>query len=264
MIGVDSPSRYDLRFPLGPIPVRVGLMFWVITGIFGYLNAPREGALFINILVWVVCVFVSILAHELGHALAYRLFGSWASIAMHGFGGHAAAADPPRAAWKRMLVSLAGPAAGFLLFGIVVAVVFALANVALPVYARHAIEFMIWINLFWSLFNLLPILPLDGGNVCRELLATFGVRSADVLAAGVGFVLSLFLAVYGGLLYAGLLPVAVIEIVPWWIRPSWWMTFWFALFAVNNYQLMQLARRHNRYRYEPPDDDYDTPPWRRR
>ncbi len=261
MIGVDSPTPLDLKFPLGPIPVRVGALFWLITGIFGFINAPREGMLLVNILIWVACVFVSILGHELGHAVAYRLFGSWAAISLHGFGGYAIAPDPPRAAWQRMLVALAGPLAGFTLFGITFAVAFATTGAALHLYAKHAIQFMLWINLFWTVFNLLPILPLDGGNICRELLAVFRVRSADMIAAGLGFVLALLMAVYGALLYARLVPDTVLDLLPWWIRPSPMMTVWFALFAVNNYQLMQFARRQ-RY-YEPPDDDTDTPPWRR-
>jgi stage IV sporulation protein FB len=261
MIGVDSPTPLDLKFPLGPIPVRVSVLFWLFTALFGYMNAPAAGMLVVNILIWVACVFVSILGHELGHALAYRLFGSWAAISLHGFGGYAIAPDPPRAAWRRMLVSLAGPLAGFALFGVTLAVAFATAGAGLHFYAQHAIKFMLWINLFWSLFNLLPILPLDGGNICRELLATFRVRSADALAAGLGFVLALLLAVYGALLYAGLLPAAVADVIPTWLRPGTLMTIWFALFAVDNFQRMQLARRQ-RY-YDPPDDDTDTPPWRR-
>lgn len=263
MIGVDSRTPLDLRFPLGPIPVRVGILFWVFSAIFGYINAPREGTLVVNILVWVGCVFVSILTHELGHALVYRLFGSWSAISLHGFGGYAEADVAPRAAWQRMLVALAGPVAGFALFGVTVAVAVVVTGVGMNVYLKNAITFMLWINLFWSLFNLLPVLPLDGGNVCRELLAVFGVRSADVIAAGVGFVVALLMAVYGALLYARLLPDAVADLLPWWIRPGSLMTIWFALFAVDNFQRMQMARRQRHY--EPPDDyDDDTPPWRRR
>jgi len=265
MIGVDSPTALDLRFPLGPIPVRVGIMFWVITGIFGFVNVQflREGNLFINVLIWVMCVFVSILVHELGHALAYRAFGSWAAISLHGFGGYAISPEPPRAAWQRMLVALAGPLAGFVLFGLTFAIAFAAAGDALHFYVRNAIQFMLWINLFWTVFNLLPIPPLDGGNICRELLSSLRVRAAGEIAAGIGFVLALCLAIYGALLYAGLLPAAVADIIPGWLRPGTIMTIWFALFAVDNFQRIQAARRHRQY--EPPDDyDDDTPPWRRR
>ncbi|MCU0705981.1 MAG: site-2 protease family protein [Fimbriiglobus sp.] len=264
MIGVDSSSPLDLRFRLGPIPVTIGLMFWIFTGIFGFMSVQNlpQGALFINLLVWVGCVLVSILVHELGHVLAFRFFGSWASITLHGFGGYALAPDPPAAAWKRMLVSLAGPVAGFTLFGIVFGVTLALRGTELNVYVVHALVFLWWINLFWNIFNLLPILPLDGGNVCRELLATFRVRSADTIAAGVGFLFALVLAIYGALWYARLLPEAAADLIPSWLRPGPMMTLWFALFAVDNYQRMQLARRRRGY-YEPPDDDDDTPPWRR-
>lgn len=268
MIGVDSPTPLDLRFPLGPIPVRVGFMFWLVMGLFGFgICSVSPGNTWVNLLVWVGCGFVSILVHELGHAVAFRLFGSWSAITLHGFGGYAEAPDPPRSPWQRMFVALAGPAAGFALCGVVYAGMLATASVALNDYARNALVFLFIMTLFWNIFNLLPILPLDGGRVFRELAAVFGNRNPDATAHGLSFVLALFLAVYGGLRIAGLIPKVVDDALPeWfldWVRPGLYMTIWFALLAVDNYQRMQLTRRQ-RY-YQSPDDDYDdTPPWRRR
>ena len=127
--------------------------------------------------------------------------------------------------------------------------------------------FLLYINFGWGVFNLFPIPPLDGGSMCRELLAMSGVRNPDLYAHGVGFVLALLLAVSGGLRIAGLLPLSLFDILPdWvtpWVRPSIFRTLWYAVLAFHNYQLMQVARRR-RY-YEAPDDyDDDTPPWRRR
>ena len=269
MIGVDSPTPLDLRFPLGPIPVRVSLMFWLIMALLGYGIAHGvPGNTWVNLLVWVGCGFVSILVHELGHALAYRLFGSWSAITLHGFGGYAEAPHPPRSAGARMLVAAAGPAAGFALCGLAFAGLAVVGwkgeKVAVHAYLLNALFFLFVMNLFWNTLNLLPIMPLDGGRVCRELLAVFRVRSADVIAYGIGFVIALLLAVYGGLSLANALPAAVRETVPRWAEPGLFLTLWFALFAVDNFQRMQLARRQVSY-YEPPDDDdYDTPPWRRR
>jgi stage IV sporulation protein FB len=271
MIGVDSPTPLDLRFPLGPIPVRVSFMFWLIMALLGYGIAASmpQGNTWANLLVWVACGFVSILIHELGHAVAFRLFGSWSAITLHGFGGFAEAPHPPRSAGARMLVAMAGPAAGFALAGLAYfgleAVGWKGEKVALHPYALNALFFLFVMNLFWNALNLLPILPLDGGRVCREFLALMRVRSADVIAHGIGFTIALALAVYGGLCLAQVLPAEVRKAIPRWAEPGIFMTLWFALFAVDNYQRMQLARRQMSY-YQSPDDDYDddTPPWRRR
>lgn len=266
MIGGEASTPLDLRFRLGPFPVRISVMFWVVTLIFGYYNTLGDaGNMWVNILLWAACVFVSILGHELGHAIAYRLFGSWASVTLYGFGGYAQADEAPPAAWQRMLVSLAGPAAGFVLYGVTELVKWKVEGPGVNAYAHNAIEYMIWINLFWTIFNLFPIPPLDGGNVCREFLNVLRVRQSAVIAHGIGFVLALALAVYGGLMYAHLMPVEVARQIPYWGVPGPMLTLFLALLAVDNFQRMQLARRRVSY-YQPPDDDYedDTPPWRRR
>lgn len=272
MIGVDSPTPLDLRFPLGPIPVRVGFLFWVIMALLGFNicdNSP--GNTWLNLLIWVVCGFVSILVHELGHALAYRAFGSWSAITLHGFGGYAEADVAPRAAWKRLLVAMGGPAAGFLLCLVAHLILNAVGwdakTTTVHPLVHNALYFLFLMNLFWNLFNLLPILPLDGGRVFRELLAMFRAPNPDAIAHGLSFVVALLLGVYGALRLAGLIPKAVYDALPdWfveWVRPGLFMTLWFAMLAIDNFQRMQLARRQRQY--HPPDDDYDdTPPWRRR
>lgn len=272
MIGVDSRTPLDLRFPLGPIPVRVGILFWVIMALLGFgICQHSPGNTWLNLLVWVACGFVSILTHELGHALAYRAFGSWSAITLHGFGGFAEADVAPRAAWQRLIVALAGPAAGFLVCGLAYlllnAVGWDVRTTTVHPLAHNAFYFLFLMNMFWNLFNLLPILPLDGGRVFRELLAMFGARNPDAFAHGLSFVVALMLGVYGALRLAGLIPAAVYDVLPdWfveWVRPGMFMTIWFALLAVDNYQRMQLARQQRAYS-APDDYDDDTPPWRRR
>lgn len=263
MIGMDSSTPLDLQFRLGRIPVRVGFMFWLIMALFGYgWSQLAPGNVWVNLLIWVACGFVSLLVHELGHAAAFRLFGSWSAISLSGFGGVAVSSDPPRSAAQRMVVSLAGPIAGFLLCGVVFGVGVALSSVPLNPYAVNALNFLLWMTLFWNVFNLLPVPPLDGGNVLREFLAVLRVQNATIIAHGVGFVFALMLAGWGLVCIMNLLPADVRRNIPFWAEPGMYMTIWFLLFAVDNFQRMQLARR-TRY-YEPPDDDYDTPPWRRR
>src|SRR5262245_37099251 len=61
-----EPLPYDLRWRMFGIPVRVHWTFWLFTAILGF-NIVEFG--FVYLLVWMACAFVSILVHELGHAL---------------------------------------------------------------------------------------------------------------------------------------------------------------------------------------------------
>jgi hypothetical protein len=58
---VPPPTRYDLRFNLAGFPVRVHPLFWLIAVLLGYSSGDP-----LQILIWVVVVFVSILIHEMG------------------------------------------------------------------------------------------------------------------------------------------------------------------------------------------------------
>jgi len=75
-------TQWDLRFRLLGFDVQVHPLFWLMALLFGISwQAP------LLILLWVVVVFVSILLHELGHALALRAFGHDAAIALYLGGG---------------------------------------------------------------------------------------------------------------------------------------------------------------------------------
>ncbi len=116
-----------------------------------------------------VVLVLSILVHELGHAVVANLHGLGpCRILIHGFGGLCSFTTAPRHA-QGFRVSLAGPAAGLALG----ALAYGLGQFfegQLPPWALLALELTIHINLFWSLFNLLPMYPLDGGQALRHFL----------------------------------------------------------------------------------------------
>src|SRR5207253_5715528 len=138
------------------IDVRVHPMFWLVSLIMGW-SAVDLG--FAYLLVWVACVFVSVLIHELGHVFAGKLFGSHGHIVLYTFGGLAIGSSALRNRWQRIVVYFAGPVAGFLLCGLV------------WWGERHMNPFeerpLLWaamqdlfvINLFWGIMNLLPVWP---------------------------------------------------------------------------------------------------------
>src|SRR5262245_52099199 len=148
------------------IPVKVQPFFLLVVGFLGYSrNLPFE-----FLVEWIIVVFISILAHEFGHALTVRAFGMSPQILIYGFGGMTSWTDekdvsPP----KHIAISLAGPFAGFLFGGVVY-----LSNIALPdLFADHfgrvTYRDLIFVNWGWGIFNLLPVLPLDGGNVAYSI-----------------------------------------------------------------------------------------------
>ena len=212
MFGSLQPTRYDLTFSLLGIPVRVLPTFWLTGVLFGfhYLNSAENGMLLL--LAWIAVVFVSILVHELGHALTARAFGYPPRILLYHFGG-LAMYEPHinYTAAKSILISLAGPAAGFLLFGICY-----LLRPALPddQVAREALWMLVWVNLFWGLVNLAPVLPLDGGHVCREVCISMspsrGMNWALIVSIATGAAICggffMIQYPYGGILF-GLLAV---------------------------------------------------------
>jgi len=169
------------------IPVRIEPLFWIASVLLAYgLGDARL------ILMWVAVVLVSVLVHELGHALALKLFGQPSSIVLHGFGG--LTTSPRRLGRARSIaVSLAGPVAALGLLGIPALLLrdsgwgtqlefdYALGDQVFGLWP--VLFFAAYVNLWWSVANLLPIRPLDGGNVLTELV---GLQRARLVSVAVG------------------------------------------------------------------------------
>jgi Zn-dependent protease len=182
-----NQTQFDLRWQMFGVPVRVHPMFWFVSVLLGWnlLQDPQGGVRVL--LVWIACVFVSILLHEFGHVFVGRWFGSNGHIVLYGFGGLAIGSNALESRWQRIAVSLAGPAVQLLLWGAIRLWLKSASHDVLQVLVRYelvgmAIVFLIEINLYWALLNLLPIWPLDGGQVARNLfewrLGTDGTRAA--------------------------------------------------------------------------------------
>lgn len=122
------------------------------------------------IALWVAIVLVSVLVHELGHALVGRLFGLTPQIELHGMGGTTSWIDGRDVGHARgIAISLAGPFAGFALAALLY-LSRRLGFHPAGVHAQFALDRAFAINVIWGIFNLAPMLPLDGGNVLRGFL----------------------------------------------------------------------------------------------
>ena len=223
-------TRYDLNFSLAGIPVRVHPLFWLMAILFGFSSD------LLQLLIWIVAVFISILIHELGHALAMRLYGQPSQIVLHAAGG---LTIPGSVRWggawanvsltpnQEIFISLAGPGAGFLLAALIIAAsvlaggslmltrLFGLIPfpvVTLPFSSQipsSIVMTFLWVNIFWGLINLLPVYPLDGGNVTRHLLVRTdpweGARKSLWVSVIAGAIVAVFSLIFARNLYLTLL-----------------------------------------------------------
>ncbi len=179
-----------IRIP-GRIPIFIHPFFWLIAGFIGFINSQS----LVGTLVWIGVVFISILVHELGHALTALAFQRPARIDLVAFGGITSYPIGNLSYKKQFLIVFNGPFFGFLLF--------LLANylTTFPFFHNSSLLFftlriMVFVNFFWTLLNLLPVIPLDGGQLLRIVLeGIWGVKGFKA-ALLIGTVLSLGIALF--------------------------------------------------------------------
>ena len=140
---------------------------------------------------------ISVVLHELGHALTARAFGyATRDITISLLGGCASLIALPRKASQEFLTAIAGPVVSFLLCGIGFG-----ALVFLPIrseWVYFVFMYTAWMNLMLGAFNLLPGFPLDGGRIFRSVLRAFFSREkATLVAMWVGRVVAILLGLSG-------------------------------------------------------------------
>lgn len=183
----------DIRFQVLGFPVTVQPAFGLLLGIYLLFGLQAQQPLW-SIASFGAVVFGSILLHELGHALMARRHGvPVGGIFIHGFGGHVTHGRAP--AREQLLVSLAGPGAGLAL-GLPVLGLYLTTD--LPPMAHTILWQLVFVNVFWSLFNLFPMLPLDGGQALGSLLSmTLGPERGWNVTTGLGMALGAAIAFFG-------------------------------------------------------------------
>ncbi|MEM1159119.1 MAG: M50 family metallopeptidase [Verrucomicrobiota bacterium] len=169
-----------LRFTLFGFPVMVHWLFWLIAFLLGgglFMQSAREWP---DVFVRMVVIFFSILVHELGHAAAARLFGLRPGIAFHGLGGLTYFSGGSLERWQHFLVVAAGPLSSLALAGCFV-ILLPLENIS------PLMPTLIWtgviLNVAWTIINCLPVLPMDGGQMLRDILGPKHERTACTIGA---------------------------------------------------------------------------------
>ncbi len=193
-----------LAFRISGIPVRIDPTFLLIAVLLGF--GVRSGALLVS---WVAIVTGSVLLHELGHAVAFRRFGQRPEILLQGMGGVTTGSGEPLTPKRDLVVSLAGPLTGMALLG-VPALVLARSSDGFSTDMETILSDLVFVNIAWSVLNLLPVLPLDGGRVSAAVLNMLtggaGQRPAHLLSAvvaGAGGVFAMSTGYLFGAVFAG-------------------------------------------------------------
>ena len=220
-----------LDFKIFKIPVRVEPWFWLMGFFLGGGIGIKSRQDFLMILLWIVVLFVSILVHELGHALTSRkMTGVTPSIKLWGMGG-LAYPNTQLTQKQSFWVTWAGPLAGLGFFGLVVLTCCAIYGFTIGtdltmvllfpstgVYREtytvlaemnrshlYMIDKLLWVNFWWSLMNLLPVFPLDGGQIYASIerspkrVWTVGMVTGALVAIAGFFILhQIFIAILFG------------------------------------------------------------------
>ncbi|MEN6449151.1 MAG: site-2 protease family protein [Thermoguttaceae bacterium] len=230
------------------VPVRIHPFFWLVTLFLGWQVGGAA-----SLLIWMLAVLICILVHEFGHALAMEAYGFRPWIVLYGLGG--LTCRDPRDGFRRgrseslgeILIDLAGPAAGFLLAAMVALAIMAaghgndlgfrdplrlvpyvdrLPNLRLAEFCNGVFQ----VCVLWGLVNLLPVYPLDGGQVAREVLLWISPRD--------GIRQSLWLSVFTASAFAAF------ALVRW---QDWYVAIFFGYLAYSSYQTLRFYSSGGRW-----------------
>jgi Zn-dependent protease len=206
--------------------IDVDLSFLILVGLFVVLNYnPDRGIEYA--LIWIPVLFLSVLIHELAHAAMIGILGFGSShVILGGMGGvtiNQRRAKP----WQDLLISLAGPGSSFLL-----AFLSDWLWRTFPIFTQDRMlavlmPLLALANLWWGLFNLVPVPPLDGGHATRDFFRMF-------LTERNAFVIATWIAIVGGA-----------AIAVWaFAQGVFFAAFYIAWFAYLAFQRWQYFREH--------------------
>jgi Zn-dependent protease len=154
-----------------------------------------------------ILLFASVLAHELGHSFVAISQGIQVkSITLFIFGGLATLEKESETPLQALLVAIAGPVVSLILFGIFAVIS---ANLALSPPLTAIVSLLASINLVLALFNLIPGLPLDGGNVLKSIVwkITGNPNKGVIFAGRVGQIFGWLAVIIGVLAILGISPI---------------------------------------------------------
>ena len=177
------------------------LIAWVI---FTSLRTNTESQQIMWSVLLILAVFVCVILHELGHALAAKKFNiKTTSITLLPIGGLAQMEQIPEKPKEELVIAFAGPAVNL----VIVALLYPMTGISSSselqelnskIDPGNFITVLMIVNFWLAIFNLIPAFPMDGGRVFRALLSfKLGHVRATQIAASVGQVLGIFFIFFG-------------------------------------------------------------------
>ncbi|MBR5895620.1 MAG: hypothetical protein IKZ13_08780 [Akkermansia sp.] len=254
-MSTQESSKGTLKFVLFGIPVEIRPSIWVVLALLGGAFRINDGSDLKEVLIFVAAGLLCILAHEMGHALTGLKFTGVAprvTLAMMGGMTELTVLPPTRAQY--ILHVLAGPLTGLvpglvaaLLLGLQcenigagftlmlfspfgaealmpndhqIALTIALESNLITLPTLHIYATFMLISVWWCIFNLLPILPMDGGHLLSS--STNNLKLTSLV----------------GMSLAGLLTMVSI------VSGMWFTMMLMGYFAYINWQVYQEVRKH--------------------
>jgi Zn-dependent protease len=235
-LGHAARTRWDVNFRLARIPVRIHPLFWLVAFLFASMGTRG----LVPVLSGMAALTIAIVLHEFGHAYSAHRYGvRGIRILIYAFGGVATVPGGLRRR-QRIWNILWGPLPGLIL-GVGLLLLFQLTSLRPPAVLAHFVRELIQWNLVLSIFNLIPVYPLDGGLILREILIPRCGGTADLKT----YKASMWVAI----------AVAVLAV----FFRMYFIVVIYGLLAYYNHHLAENARRFGapRVHREP------TEPWER-
>ncbi len=232
-----------LRFSLCRIPILIHPSVWITLALFGGVWGIECVSSFLSVLYFMLAGFMCLILHELAHAVVGRFFGGGhPHVLISGLGGECCNPDARMTRFQGLLMTIAGPLSTLLLGLIAVAIIYvadgfdtdntcarALAYIKgevprislniIPVGIMGLLRSIIMVSFWWTILNLIPIYPLDGGQIMCGLM--------DVRKMGTAHAVSIFSSILFFLTFfiLGWWLLSVFMLILLYINFRWWRLY---------------------------------------
>ena len=182
-----------IRFSLFGIPVSIHPTLWLTLALLGGAIGISSMAEFLSVALFIIAAFICLLVHEFGHAIVgRRLGGGHPHVYLAWMGGDCSNTEARLTRMQGVIMTAAGPLATVLLAVVTTLVLglylqdvpkaFALASRFMvgqlpvealslcPPMAMFFFFYLVEVACWWTILNLLPIFPLDGGQIMHGLM----------------------------------------------------------------------------------------------